>query len=107
MNAIVQFTDAGKQFHGRWALRGVDLALSKSEISVIVGESDSGNTTLLQLINGVRQPDAGQVRVFDAPIPPTDSYRLRRRIGYAVQGAGLLPHLDAYANVTVLARLEG
>jgi len=107
MNAIVKFTGAGKQFQGQWALREVDLELPAGEVSAIVGESGSGKSTLLQLINGVFQPDAGEVRVFDAPIPRSDTYRFRRRIGYAVQGAGLFPHLNVFDNVTLVARLEG
>lgn len=107
MSAIVSFTATGKQFDGHWVLRDVDLELPAGEVSAVVGESGSGKSTLLQLINGVYHPDAGQVRVFDAPIPAAGTYRFRRRIGYAVQGAGLFPHLSVFDNTTLVARLEG
>jgi len=107
MSAIVTFAGAGKQFDGHWVLRDVDLELPAGEVSAVVGESGSGKSTLLQLINGVYHPDAGQVRVFDAPIPVAETYRFRRRIGYAVQGAGLFPHLSIFDNMTLVARLEG
>ena len=107
MSAIVKLKGAGKQFQGNWALREIDLELPRGEVSAIVGESGSGKSTLLQLINGVYQADAGEVRVFDAPIPRSDTYRFRRRIGYAVQGAGLFPHLNVFDNVTLVARLDG
>ena len=53
------------------------------------------------------RPDAGTVAVFGAPVPLNDLVRHRRRIGYAVQGSGLFPHMTIRANVTLLAKLEG
>ena len=73
----------------------------------MVGESGSGKTTLLQLINAVEMPDSGTVRVFGEPIPEKRREQFRRRIGYAVQGAGLFPHLTNRDNVVLVAKLEG
>ena len=79
------------------------LALS----AAIVGASGSGKTTLLQMVNALEQPDRGCVQVFGEPIPQHKLQHLRHRIGYAVQGAGLFPHLSARDNVVLVARLQG
>ena len=105
--ACVVFERVGKSFGAHRALVDVDLALPAGAVTAIVGESGSGKSTLLQLINAVYRPDQGRVEVFGAPPPSRDLARFRRRIGYAVQGAGLFPHLTIFDNVTLVARLEG
>ena len=106
MTHCVSFADVGKRFGEHWALRHVDLDVPRGVCTAVVGESGSGKSTLLQLINVVHRPDEGVVRVFDEPLPE-DLPRFRRRIGYAVQGAGLFPHLTVEDNVTLVAKLEG
>ena len=95
----------GKRFDD-WVFRSVDLALPAERTSAIVGESGCGKTTLLQLINAVLRPDEGSVEVLGGSVPYTGLEVFRRRIGYAVQGAGLFPHLTLVENVSLLARLE-
>ena len=95
----------GKRFDD-WVFRSVDLALPAKRTSAIVGESGCGKTTLLQLINAVHRPDEGDVEVLGGSVPDTGLETFRRRIGYAVQGAGLFPHLTLVENVSLLARLE-
>jgi osmoprotectant transport system ATP-binding protein len=88
-------------------LRDVSLALPEGITTAVVGASGSGKTTLLLLVNALLMPDSGEVRVFGEPIPLQDLVAFRRRIGYAVQGAGLFPHLTNRQNVELLARLSG
>ena len=99
------FGGVGKRFDD-WVFRGVDLALPAERTSAIVGESGCGKTTLLQLVNAVLRPDEGSVEVLGDSVPATGLEAFRRRIGYAVQGAGLFPHLTLVENVSLLARLE-
>ena len=96
----------GKRFGDLWVLRDVTLALPAQRTTAIVGESGCGKTTLLQLVNGVLRPNAGAIEVLGAPVPTAGVAAFRRRIGYAVQGAGLFPHLTVRENVTLLAKLE-
>ena len=105
-SAGVRLTAVGKRFGERWVFRGLSLALPAGGTTAIVGESGCGKTTLLQLVNGVVRPTEGEVEVFGATVPEKDIETFRRRIGYAVQGAGLFPHMTVRENVTLLARLE-
>ena len=89
------------------------LGVSRREFGV-AGRADgrnhrrkrSGKTTLLQLVNGVLRPDEGSLTVMGSPVPEAGLESFRRKLGYAVQGAGLFPHMTVYENVTLLARLE-
>ncbi|MCY3621397.1 MAG: ATP-binding cassette domain-containing protein [Gammaproteobacteria bacterium] len=104
-DSAVAFRGVGKRFDD-WVFRGVDLALPAKRTSAIVGESGCGKTTLLQLVNAVLRPDEGSVEVLGGGVPDAGLEAFRRRIGYAVQGAGLFPHLTLVENVSLLARLE-
>ncbi len=106
-NAVAQLIGVAKAFADVKVLDGVDLCFPVGLTTGIVGESGSGKTTLLQLINGVLTPDAGQVLVFGQSVPKSRPEQFRRRIGYAVQGGGLFPHLTARQNVVLLSKLEG
>lgn len=109
MNGIIEFAGVEKRFDRTVVLREVDLTIPRSEITALVGPSGGGKSTLLELVNGLLRPDAGSVRVFGAPIPPEGPMlnRFRRRIGYAVQGTGLFPHLRVARNIALLGELEG
>ena len=97
----------GKRFGPRWVLRDVNASFPAGAVTALVGESGSGKTTLLKLVNGMERAEEGAVEVLGAPVPERDLESFRRRIGYAVQGARLFPHMTVAENVTLLARLEG
>jgi len=89
-----------------YALYDIQLDLSENVTTAIVGTSGSGKSTLLQLINGLERPSRGKVFVFGHEINYAQLPALRRRLGYAVQGTGLFPHLTVGENITLLAILE-
>lgn len=103
----IRFDDVSKRFNGAPVLDSVTLAFPDGAITAVVGASGSGKSTLLQHINGLLRPDSGSLRVFDSPVDYARPEPLRRRIGYAVQGVGLFPHLTVFENTALLAALEG
>ena len=107
MSASVAFQQVTKRYGAVTALDGVTVAAPAGELTAIVGASGSGKTTMLQMVNGLEQPDSGSVKIFDEPIPYQQLDTFRHQIGYAVQGAGLFPHLTAFMNVSLVARLIG
>jgi osmoprotectant transport system ATP-binding protein len=88
-------------------LNDISLQLPGDVTTALVGESGSGKSTLLQLINGLVVPDTGAVLVHGEPVNYDELPVLRRTMGYAVQGAGLFPHLTVEQNITLVARLNG
>ena len=72
-------------------------------ITGIFGPSGAGKTSLLDLVAGVRQPNAGKIQLGDATLFDNDA-RLNlpprlRRIGYVPQDLALFPHLNVRANI--------
>ncbi len=103
--AIIQLSQVS-HFHGNTPVL-VELALSFAEkqVTALIGPSGSGKSTLLQLLNGLTRPTSGQVRVLGQEIDYGRIAELRLRLGYAVQGSALFPHLTAAKNITLLAEL--
>jgi len=88
-------------------LKDVSLAVEKGEFIVIIGPSGCGKTTLLKLMNGLVVPTEGEVAINGWPLQKEDMVAVRRRIGYAVQGAKLFPHMTVEENICYVPGLEG
>ncbi|MBV8316741.1 MAG: ATP-binding cassette domain-containing protein, partial [Planctomycetaceae bacterium] len=92
---------------GHQALRGVSLEVTAGECLAVLGTSGSGKTTLLKMVNRLIEPTSGAVLVRDVPTSEWEPIALRRSIGYVIQDAGLMPHLDILANVGLGLRVQG
>ncbi len=88
-------------------LDGVSLDVAAGDSIAVIGASGCGKSTLLRIVNGLVAPDAGSVHIDGQPMTSDTARKLRRRIGYVVQGGGLFPHLTAAGNVTLAARVFG
>ncbi len=102
----IAFDNVSKSYHQKIALKNISLTFQPDKTTAVIGPSGSGKSTLIQLINGLLRPDHGQVSVFDKKINYDKLSELRKRMGYAVQGTGLFPHLTVKKNITLLAVLE-
>jgi nitrate/nitrite transport system ATP-binding protein len=84
----------GSAKRGTEVLAGVDLDVARGEFVAIVGYSGAGKTTLMSIIAGLIQPDAGNVtldgRVVRKPGPDR---------GMVFQNYSLLPWLTVYGNI--------
>ena len=86
-------------------MRALDLTINDREFLVLIGESGSGKTTTLNMINRLIEPTSGVIRVDGENVLAIDPVSLRRRMGYVFQGAGLFPHLTVAENIAVTPRL--
>ena len=83
------------------------LSVEPGETLVLLGESGSGKTTTLKLINRLLEPTAGEILVEGRATTGWDPIRLRRHIGYVIQDVGLMPHFSVAKNVSLVPSLEG
>jgi putative ABC transport system ATP-binding protein len=93
------------------ALRGVDLEIPTNEMSLLVGESGCGKTTLISIIAGLLEPTTGDVEVFGEVLNKLRGGRLIRfrgqNIGFVFQQYNLLPALTAAENAAVPLIIAG
>jgi len=91
------------------ALRGVDLQIPEGELVVLLGASGSGKSTLLNILGGLDQPTAGEVRFFDHQLSRMDDRALtlyrRDHIGFVFQFYNLMPSLTARENVELVTEI--
>lgn len=106
MSTIIEYKNIGKSYNGKWVVQNFNLSINEGDFICIVGTSGSGKTTLLKMINGLLKPDEGEIMILGENILNGDIISLRRKIGYAIQGNGLFPHMTVSENIGYVPRLE-
>lgn len=89
------------------AIDDISLTIADGEFLVLIGASGSGKSTLLQLINRLQDPTAGTIAVDGQDIARLPPERLRRQMGYVIQGGGLFPHWTVERNIATVPTLLG
>lgn len=89
------------------AVQDTSFDVATGSITVLAGSSGCGKTTLLRMVNRMVTPTSGSVHIDGQDIASLNPVQLRRRIGYVMQHAGLLPHKTVAENVAVVPRLNG
>ena len=84
---------------GTRALRGVDLSVKEGEFVVVLGPSGSGKTSLVRSINGLIQPDEGEIRFAGRAVSPSTLPDLRKKTGMIFQDYNLVSNLSSLNNV--------
>lgn len=89
------------------AVREVSLDIPKGTFFVLIGESGSGKTTTLHLINRLLEPDEGRVLIEGVDAATRNPGELRRGMGLIFQAVGLFPHLTVAQNIAITPKLLG
>jgi phospholipid/cholesterol/gamma-HCH transport system ATP-binding protein len=99
---MVELRDVKKEFEDKKVLDGVSLKLEPGERLVVMGQSGSGKSTILRLILGIVQPDAGSVffKQFEiARLRRRKLQQVRQQIGMVYQYSALLSSRNVRENV--------
>jgi ABC-type Fe3+/spermidine/putrescine transport system ATPase subunit len=104
-DSYVELIGVSKRFGTIAAVADVSLAVPEGKVTTLLGPSGCGKTTILRLIAGFIQPDAGEIRIKDRrvnEIPPQ-----RRSTVVVFQDYALFPHLSVFENVAYGLRRRG
>lgn len=101
-----------KSFNKDKVLKGIDLEIKEGEITVIVGPSGGGKTTLLRCISGLTTPDNGSIMINgkysfrDGKLASKkEELEIRKDIGMVFQNFNLFPHMNVLENITEAPRV--
>ncbi len=107
MNTIIEYKNVSKSYDKNSVIKNFNLEINEGDFLCIVGTSGSGKTTLLKMINGLIEPDDnGAIYISGKNIKDEDIISLRRKIGYAIQGNSLFPHMTVSENIGYVPKLE-
>nr|WP_319494195.1 ABC transporter ATP-binding protein [uncultured Desulfobacter sp.] len=95
----------------RVIFKDLDVVFRTGKVSVILGKSGVGKSSLLNLIAGIDLPDKGDIRIGSHLMSKKDDagrtlFR-RRHIGFVFQSFNLIPVLTVLENVTLVGQLDG
>jgi ABC-2 type transport system ATP-binding protein len=91
-----------KSFGDVTAVDGVDLVVAPGEVVALLGPNGAGKTTTIEMMLGLRKPDAGTVRVFD--LDPKEAIRTGR-VGAMMQTGGLVGDVTVREAVHLIASM--
>ncbi len=103
---MLELTGISKQFNGRQILRSIDLTIQDGKTLAIVGPSGVGKTTLLRIIAGLEEGDAGKMTWNGANTTP-EELRKQGILGVVFQNFALFPQYTVRKNVTLAPVLSG
>ena len=92
IDAVIDVRDLRKRYGDVNAVDGVTFHVRKGEVFGLLGPNGAGKTTTVEILEGLRAPDAGEVRVLGLDVS-RDAGALKERIGLALQTAALYPRL--------------
>ena len=106
MPATITVRDLRKSYGDVAAVDGVSLEVGQGEFFGILGPNGAGKTTTLEIIEGLREPDSGDVTVLGLPAWPRNG-QLLPRIGVQLQASSFFERLTAREQIRTFASLYG
>jgi ABC-2 type transport system ATP-binding protein len=104
--ATISVRDLRKSYGALAAVDGVTFEVEQGEFFAILGPNGAGKTTTLEILEGLRQPDGGEVTVLGQHPWPRNP-RLLPRIGVQLQASSFFEHLTAREQIETFASLYG
>lgn len=106
MTAAIELQNLSKAYGKTTVVNNVSLSIEHGEIFGLLGPNGAGKTTTLSMIEGLRQPDSGRVRVMGLDMA-TQPLRIKQQIGVQLQSTSLLPDVTVIEQLRLFGRLYG
>ncbi|MGI9033756.1 MAG: ABC transporter ATP-binding protein [Acidimicrobiales bacterium] len=90
--AVIEVEGLRKSYDSFVAVHDLDLSVEAGEVVAVLGPNGAGKTTTVEILEGYRSRDEGQVRVLGMD-PASGGAELRQRIGIVLQECGITPYL--------------
>lgn len=104
MSTILEIKNIKKSFENTEVLKGISLNIEEGEFITFLGSSGCGKTTMLRIIAGLEEPDAGHIILNGkdvTEIPPE-----KRDVNTVFQSYALFPHMNVENNIGYALKLR-
>jgi ABC-2 type transport system ATP-binding protein len=102
VSAAIEIQGLSKAYGPREVLHGIDLTVSEGEVFALLGPNGAGKTTTVEILEGYRRRDGGDVQVLGTDPERADG-AFRARIGIVLQSSAVYPTLTVGEIVELFA----
>ena len=105
--SIIELKHVSKAYGSNRVLDDVSLSVKRGEVLVILGGSGTGKSVSLRQMNGLEQPDAGEVWVDGVEVsslPEEELVPVRKKVGMLFQGGALFDSMTVFENIAFALR---
>lgn len=100
---MIEVIGLKKKFGSTYVLKGIDIAINKGEVVVVIGPSGSGKSTFLRCLNLLEVPTEGEIIFEGTSITSKENNidKQREKMGMVFQQFNLFPHMTVLNNITL------
>ncbi len=104
---MLRLENVHKWFGNLHVLNGISFEVSRAEVTVIIGRSGSGKSTILRCINGLEPIQEGRISVGGEPVDAHSRHvhKIREKVGFVFQSFNLFPYYTALENVSLAPKI--
>ncbi len=102
--SAIEALGLGREYAGKWAVRGLDLAIAEGEIYGFLGRNGAGKTTTIRMLGGMLRPSEGQIRIAGLDRARDDA-AIKRILGLVPDTPPLYDYLTGRQYVALVASL--
>ena len=107
MSYVLRTFNLSKRYKRQWALKDVNMNISKGDIYGFVGENGSGKTTVIRLVTGLIFANEGNVELFGVRDDDPAILSERKKIGAIVESPSIYMNMSAAENLRLQCTLLG
>jgi polar amino acid transport system ATP-binding protein len=104
---MLKLENVHKWFGSLHVLNGITFDVSRGQVTVIIGRSGSGKSTILRCINGLEPIQEGRIRVGGELVDAHSRHvhKIREKVGFVFQSFNLFPYYTALENVSLAPKI--
>lgn len=106
MEYVLRTHELCKQYHGKVAVKNINMNIKAGDIYGFLGQNGAGKTTTMRMIMRLIKPTSGSVELFGADASD-DKNRFFERIGSVIEYPGFYPNLSGLENLEIHRRFMG
>jgi ABC-2 type transport system ATP-binding protein len=99
---VIEVRNVFKSFKTVEAVRGIDLCIGAGQFVAILGPNGAGKTTLVEMIEGIQQPDRGDINILGKSWDKNEKF-LRNQIGLSLQETHFIDKLSVWETLRLFA----